>query len=347
VYDENVMNALRKVWAVMDAPAGKRMAPFLPEIVGRLRAFGELDVDDVTAGKLCSMSAATIDRRLAEERRRLLLKGGSGTKPGSLLKSAIPIRTWTDWDEQAPGFVEIDLVGHEGGDPRGEFAQTLTVTDIFTGWTETKTIRTKAQQWVFAALTELRNESPFPIQELDSDSDLDSVDTHVMAYYEHEEPTFTRSGSGNKNDGAYVEQQNWSVVRRAIGYQRYDTLAEVELLASIYDLLRLRTNFFSPRQKLLEKHRCGAKVTKRYATATTPYQRVVADKRVSKQIKIHLSKQYKQLNPAQIRRDLLDRQDRLLRLVKAKHSPTRPPVKTPTASQASSDRSRMDGHVNE
>ena len=132
-YGEDVMVALRTVWAVMDAPAGKRMAPFLPEMVARLRAFGELDLDDATAARLCGMSAATIDRRLAGERRRLQLKGRSGTKPGSLLKSQISIRTWADWDEQAPGFVEIDLVGHEGGDPRGEFAQTLMVTDVFTG----------------------------------------------------------------------------------------------------------------------------------------------------------------------------------------------------------------------
>ena len=145
------------------------MAPFLSEIVGRLRAFGELDVPDATAAKLCAMSAATIDRRLAGERKRLELRGRSGTKPGSLLKSQISIRTWADWDEKAPGFVEIDLVGHEGGDPRGEFAQTLTVTDVFTGWTETKAVRNKAQKWVFAALVDLRSAFPFPVLGIDSD----------------------------------------------------------------------------------------------------------------------------------------------------------------------------------
>src|SRR5665811_589440 len=105
-YDEDVMVALRTVWAVMDAPAGKRMAPFLPEMVARLWAFGELDLDDATTARLCAMSAVTIDRRLAGERRRLQLKDRSGTKPGSLLKSQIPIRTWAQWNEKAPGFVE-------------------------------------------------------------------------------------------------------------------------------------------------------------------------------------------------------------------------------------------------
>ncbi len=335
VYGEDVMVALRKVWAVTDVPAGKRMAPFLPEIVGRLRACGELDLDDAQAAMLCGMSAATIDRRLACERKRLQLKGRSGTKPGSLLKSQIPIRTWAQWNEKAPGFVEIDLVGHEGGDPRGEFAQTLTVTDVFTGWTETKAVRNKAQKWVFEALVELRGAFPFPIRGLDSDSGTEFINAHLLAYCEQEELTFTRSRSGNKNDGAYVEQKNWSVVRRAVGYHRYDTGAELELLNGIYALLRLQTNFFSPQQKLVEKHRHGAKVTKRYDIAKTPYQRVLADKRVPKQIKVGLRGRYEQLNPAQIRRDITALQDKLLTLVRAKHPPTRLPVKTPTATRAS------------
>jgi hypothetical protein len=181
VYCEDVMVALRKVWAVMDVPAGKRMAPFLSQIVGRLRACGELDLGDAQAAKLCGMSAATIDRRLAGERKRLQLKGRSGTKPGSLLKSQIPIRTWAQWDEKAPGFVEIDLVGHEGCDPHGEFAQTLTVTDVFTGWTETKAVRNKAKKWVFEALVELRGAFPFPIRGLDSDNGSEFTNSHLLA----------------------------------------------------------------------------------------------------------------------------------------------------------------------
>jgi len=334
-YDKDVMVALRTVWAVMDAPAGKRMAPFLPEMVGRLRAFGELDLDDATAARLGAMSAATIDRRLAGERRRLELKGRSGTKPGSLLKSQISIRTWADWDEQAPGFVEIDLVGHEGGDPHGEFAQTLTVTDVFTGWTETKAVRNKAQKWVFAALVDVRGGFPFPIRGIDSDNGSEFINGHLLRYCEQEQITFTRSRSGNKNDGCHVEQKNWSVVRRAVGYHRYDTGAELELLNAIYGLLRLQTNFFSPQQRLLEKYRHGAKVTKKYARAKTPYQRVAADKRVPQDVKTDLAEQYEQLNPAQIRRDLLALQDQLLDLVKAKHPPARLPLKPPPAPRTS------------
>jgi len=158
---EDVLVALRKMWAVMDAPAGKRMAPFLAEIVERLRACGELGIDDATAASLVGMSAATIDRRLAPDRAKLALKGRSGTKPGSLLKSQIPIRTWADWNDAAPGFVEIDLVGHECGNPRGDFCQTLDVTDIATGWTEPRAVQNKAQRWVFAALMEISSAFPF------------------------------------------------------------------------------------------------------------------------------------------------------------------------------------------
>jgi len=335
-YDEDVLAALRKVWAVMDAPAGKRMAPFLPEMVARLRACAELDITEETAAKLGAMSAATIDRRLAGERKRLQLKGRSGTKPGTLLKSQIPIRTWADWDETEPGFVEIDCVGHEGGNPRGDFCQTLTVTDIRSTWTETQAVKNKAQKWVFDALVDITELFPFPIKGIDSDNGSEFINDHLLRYCTEKKITFTRSRAGNKNDGAHVEQKNWSVVRRAVGYHRYDTAEELGLLNEIYGLLRLQTNFFAPSQKLVEKHREGAKVTKRYDLAQTPYQRVLADQQVTTSTKQALTRQYQTLNPAQIRRDLLDLQDRLLELVRAKRQPTKLPVKPPPATRAKS-----------
>ena len=336
-YDEDVMVGLRKAWAVMDAPAGKRMAPFLGEITARLRACGELDIDDEVAARLCAMSAATIDRRLAPERKRLQLKGRSGTKPGSLLKSQIPIRTWAQWDDEQAGFVEIDCVGHEGGNSRGDFCQTLTVTDIRSTWTETQAVKNKAQKWVFAALMDISAAFPVPIVGIDSDNGSEFINDQLLRYCTEHKITFTRSRAGNKNDGAHVEQKNWSVVRRAVGYHRYDTVQELDLLNEIYALVRLQTNFFAPTQKLIHKHRVGAKVTKRYDTAATPYQRVLADPAVAKKTKQALTRQYTTLNPAQIRRDLLDLQDKLLKLVKAKHQPTKLPVKPPPPTRAKSD----------
>jgi hypothetical protein len=269
----------------MDAPAGKRLAPFLPEMVTRLRACGELLIDDRTAALLTSMSAATIDRRLAADRKKMQLKGRSGTKPGSLLKSQIPIRTWADWDDARPGFVEIDLVGHEGGEPSGDFCHTLDVTDVATGWTEVRAVKNKAQRWVFAALLEITAAFPFPVRGIDSDNGSEFINNQLLRYCEQNQITFTRSRAGRKNDGAYVEQKNWSVVRQTVGYHRYDTDAELALLNQIYGLLRLTINFFTPQQKLISKHREGAKVIKRYDTAKTPYQRVLADPRISQKIK--------------------------------------------------------------
>src|SRR5271166_2698468 len=166
-YGPKVIAALIFCWAVLGMPAGKRLAPILDELVAILRRFGELDIDDETAALLAGMSAATIDRRLAPERKKHQLKGRSTTKPGSLLKSQIPIRTWADWDDAVPGFVEIDLVAHAGGNAAGEHAYTLTVTDIATGWTENRSVRNKARKWVLAALDEIASVMPFPILGVD------------------------------------------------------------------------------------------------------------------------------------------------------------------------------------
>jgi hypothetical protein len=167
-YGPKVIAALIFCWAVLGMPAGKRLAPMLPELVVVLRRFGELDIDEDTAALLMGMSAATIDRRLAPERRKHELKGRSTTKPGSLLKSQIPIRTWAEWDDAVPGFVEIDLVAHDGGNAAGEHAWTLTVTDIATGWTENRSVPNKARKWVLAALDEIASVMPFPILGVDS-----------------------------------------------------------------------------------------------------------------------------------------------------------------------------------
>src|SRR5215210_6141214 len=162
VYGADVVAALVLCWAVLRAPAGKRLAPMLPILVPMLRRDQELKITDVQADLLMAVSAATIDRRLAVERARLSVRGRSHTKPGSLLKSQIPIRTWADWDDHRPGFIEIDLVGHDGGSLLGERCFTLTVTDIATGWTLNQTVRNKAQKWVFAALELLLARFPFP-----------------------------------------------------------------------------------------------------------------------------------------------------------------------------------------
>ncbi len=216
-YQPEVIEALVKVWAGLDGPTGKRLAPAMPMLVASLVAHGELDVPPEVVDQLLAMSPATIDRRLARIRcEATLRRGRSLTKPGSLLKSQIPMRTWADWDNNVPRFLEVDLVGHDGGDLNGQFCFTLTATDIATGWTENRTVRNKAAKWVFAALVELQG--PFPVLGIDSDNGSEFINHHLLQWCQDNQITFTRSRPNNSNDGAHVEQKNWAVARRTAGY---------------------------------------------------------------------------------------------------------------------------------
>jgi hypothetical protein len=207
VYDSAVEEALKKIWYIMDCICGKRLAPVLREIVRRLERFREIRLSEDVRKKLYRISAASIDRLLSKERRRHQIKSRGNTKPGTLLKNQIPIRTFSDWNEQKPGFVEIDLVGHDRGDNHGEYAQTLDVTDICTTWTETEAVRNKAQQWVFDALKDIRQRMPFPLLGIDSDSGGEFINDQLFRYCQGEKITFTRSRPYRKNDGCFVEQK--------------------------------------------------------------------------------------------------------------------------------------------
>ena len=281
LYSAQLTVALIFVWTLSRYPAGKRLSPMLVVLVAMLRRDGDLDLSDADATLLVAMSAATIDRRLKGERLRLGLKGRSHTKPGTLLKSQIPIRTWAEWTEDQPGFLEIDLVGHEGGNSSGEFCFTLTMTDIATGWTVNRSVRNKAARWVLEAIDEASKQFPFAILGIDSDNGSEFINAHLFEYCSNHHITFTRSRSGNKNDGAHVEQKNWTHVRQLVGYLRFDTTAELELLNRIWALDAVFTNYLLAQQKLVEKHRHGAKVTKRYDRAQTPYVRALAHETIS------------------------------------------------------------------
>jgi hypothetical protein len=334
-YDANTVAALRFCWAVLGAPTGKRLAPVMGELVPILRRFGELEISDDTERALIAMSAATMDRRLAADRARMALKGRSHTKPGSLLKSQIAIRTWAQWDDAVPGFVEIDLVGHEGGNAVGEHCYTLTVTDIATGWTENRSVRNKARKWVLAALEDIASIMPFPLLGVDSDNGSEFINHHLLDWCERRQITFTRSRPGNCNDGAHVEQKNWAIVRTVVGYHRYDTTAELLLLNEIWALQSQMTNYFSPQQKLISKVRDGAKVTKKYDTATTPHRRAERHDTVSAEDKAILADTYTDLNPAAIQRQIQALTAQLLTLTTSKTGAVTKPVLT----RASADES--------
>lgn len=318
IYGPDLQPALVKVWATLGGICGKRLAPFMAEVLEVMTRCGELELTDRQREQLTAMSAATIDRRLGPERARLQVKGRSGTKPGTLLKGRIPIKTFSEWDDATPGFCQVDLVAHDGGDSRGDFCQSLNLTDVATTWTEAAALKNKAQVWVFTELKRIRQDLPFELRGLDSDNGSEFINYHLQAYCEAERITFTRGRAYRKNDSCYVEQKNWSVVRQAVGYGRYDTDRELQVLRELYSFLRLWVNFFQPTMKLVEKTRQGAKVRKRYDTPRTPYQRVLASPEVPSAAKRRLTRQYDTLNPVQLRRQIGRCQDELLRLGRLK-----------------------------
>jgi len=308
VYQGEVVVALEQIWEVCGRICSKRLHPFLPEMVKVLERCGELQLPAETKGLLLQMSRSTIDRCLCPARFEHP-HGLSTTKPGTLLKKAIPVRTYTPWDEEKPGFMEIDLVAHCGETTEGQYVNTLTCVDLSTGWIECLAVRQRNQQTVFEAIQTMRAHLPFPLLGIDSDNGGEFINDLLYRYCLTETITFTRSRPYQKNDQAHVEQKNWSVIRHLIGYDRFETEAEYLLLESIYEDLRLYTNFFQPVFKLVAKDHVDKKVIKRYDgraigdhdTAATPYQRVMASKDVPFESKARLTNLYVQLNPAQLR----------------------------------------------
>jgi hypothetical protein len=263
-YDVAFVSVLVNLWYLFDCLCGKRLVPFLRTMVDILSVWGELSTTDEIKNKLKAVSAATIDRLLKPELEKCRLRGISHTKPGSLLKHQIPIRTFSDWDDAVPGFVETDLVGHEGGSSFGDFHCTLTMTDVATGWTETIAVQNKAQKWVFDGIKTIRRRFPFPLLGIDCDNGGEFINSELQRYCSTEKLTFTRSRPYRKNDNCFVEQKNNSVVRRAVGYARFDSPQALDLLNALYDQLRLLTNLFIPSSKLLSKTRDGAKVIRNH-----------------------------------------------------------------------------------
>ncbi|WP_454790022.1 integrase catalytic domain-containing protein [Mycolicibacterium lutetiense] len=326
-YGPEVIAALTVCWTVLGMPAGKRLAPMLGELAAVLRHFGELAIEEDTAELLVSMSAATIDRRLAGERAKLRPRGRVGTKPGSLLKSQIPVRTWAEWDDAGPGFVEIDTVWHDGGIRGGGHASTLTVTDIATGWTENRSMPERTGKCVKAALDDIARAMPFPTLGVDCDNGSEFINDELFTWCEDRKITFTRSRPGNKNDGCHVEQKNWSVVRILVGYYRYDTAAELLLLNEIWRLQSKLTNFFYPQQKLISKVRKGAKVLKKHDEAATPFHRAINHCATTVDRIVAMKRTYSLINPAATQRQIQALTAQLFTLATTKAGPTtQPPI---------------------
>lgn len=316
IYGDEEARALLVLSDLFDGICSKRLRAAMNIELPRLYEAGSLQVGSECYQKLLQISPATIDRLLAG-RRLQVIKSRGFTKPGTLLKHHIPIRTWADWTEDRPGFCEMDLVDHSGGIIiRGaDHAWTLCFTDVKITWTECVAVRNKAQVHVFAAICRARERLPFPLLGLDSDNGSEFINDQLYRYSLQEEITFTRGRAGKKNDGAHVEQKNWSVVRRAVGYYRYDTQEQLDLLNRLYAVMHFYVNFFLPVMKLEEKTRVGSKVKKVYDKPQTPYARALASPHVSEEHKAQLRETYSLLDLVDLRRQINELQDEILSTV--------------------------------
>ncbi len=304
IYQGEVVNVLEKIWEIYNRICSKRLHPFLPEAVEILERWRELTLSPEIKQLLLSMSRSTIDRCLKKARFTHPRHGLSTTKPGGLLKKAIPIRTFTPWEDERPGFLEIDLVAHCGSTIEGTYLNTLTATDLATGWTECLALANKTQFAVSQAIGELRQRLPFPLLGLDSDNGSEFINDTLYRYCLSEQITFTRSRPYEKNDQAHVEQKNWSVVRHTIGYDRLETEEELVLLASIYADLRLYINFLQPVLKLINKEHIDGKTKRTYDQAKTPFRRIMALDSIPVEIKAHLTAHYLRLNPVTLQESI-------------------------------------------
>ena len=310
-YDADVFYPLRTIWIAEDNICGQRLKPFIPEALRILERDKNLRLNKKIRKKLLSISSASIDRMLKASRKRYELKGRSTTKPGTLLRNTIPIRTFADWDEKYPGFFEGDLVAFCGETVRGEYVNALNLTDVSTGWVGIEAFMGKGQYRVHKAIDSVRNRLPFLMLGLDNDNGVEFINWLMKRYCEEHKITFTRIRPYRKNDNCFVEQKNYTVPRRFLGYGRYETDKQLEIIRELLKLVEMYVNFFMPSKKLVSKERIGNKTKKIYDTAKTPYQRLLISGILIDDKKKELQKLYDSLNPMDLRKKISRLQDKL------------------------------------
>lgn len=315
IYDGPVVAALVRVWTIFDHPCGDRLVPLLATEVDRLRALGELTCSETVATKLHQIRSTTIDAKLRPEKVRLRLRYQPQPPSPPHLYQAIPIKVSTEWDRAAVGHCQLDFVAHCGSSTAGAFLLSLTLTDIATGWWEAAAQVGRSQQATRASLEVIHARLPFPLHELHPDNDSGIINDHVYQYCQDHQIQLTRSRPYQKNDNAYIEQKNWTHIRKPVGYFRHETAEELAFLNRLYGHeLRLYQNFFQPVMQLQTKVRRGGRLHRRYDTPQTPYHRLLASKQLGSEAQAQLRAQYQALNPAALKRRIDDTLSQLWRI---------------------------------
>ena len=311
VYGPAVAAAVEVLWQATGQVGSQRLHPFVPELLDRLTRDGELTLAPEVDKLVRHVSPATLGRLLAPARATRPPRGATTTRLGTWLRHEIPLRTFTEWDDTGPGFLEIDLVAHCGSSTQGFYLCTLCAVDIATAWVELDAIWGKRHERVGGAVHRVRQRLPMPLLGLDSDNGSEFINHSLYDYCRQGGITFTRSRAWKKNDSAHVEQKNGAVVRQLVGYDRFASKAAYAQLRRVYRLARLHVNFFQPVQKLVTKHRDGARVQRVYDRAQTPYQRLCRAGVLAPTPRADLEALYQSLHPLQLCRDLDSALERL------------------------------------
>lgn len=303
-YPSEVITAAIKIWELLDFPCGARLQPLLISTLESMERCGEIFVSEKTKSLLGKISAKTLDRRLKKERQiRRLNRNRGTTRHGSLLKSSIPVRI-TNWDVKEVGFMEMDTVAHNGGNPSGQFIYSLDMVEIYSGWSEQYAVLGKGEAGVVKAVKEIKNSLPFNLLGLDSDSGGEFVNWHMVKYCGRNKLFFTRSRPDRKNDNAYVEQKNYTHIRKQLGYDRFDTDKQLSAINNLYrNEFQLFNNFFKPVMKIISKEKINNSVCKKkYDVAKTPYQRLMNHPKISQEKKKEMTALYLSLNPVKLKK---------------------------------------------
>jgi hypothetical protein len=310
-YDATIKDALTALWEASDRVCGKRLKVMIPTLLPALERSGRLKLDELDRDRVLAVSAATIDRMLVDV--KIAASGGKRRRAGfyTAIRREVPIRTFNDWNSPPPGFCEVDMVAHGGTSVAGSFIQTLTMVDVATGWTECLPLLTRDGSLVVEAMRHVQSLFPWLLRGVDFDNDSAFMNDVVVPWCREQKLEVTRSRAYKKNDQAFVEQKNGAVVRRLMGYGRFDGADTARVMARLYAAARLYINFFQPSFKLKEKRREGAKVIKRYHAPSTPYERALAHPKLPAAVKQRLREQYRTLDPVALLAEIRAAQEEL------------------------------------
>jgi hypothetical protein len=305
-YGAAVVTALIAVWDIFEQPCGQRMVTVLRNEADRLRKLGELRCSETVAKQLKQVSASTIDRLLGREKRIRQLRRNRNPNVQRLIYQKVPVKVAADWDTSEIGNVQVDFVAHCGRSTGGDYIHTISTVDIASNWWEGQAITVRSQQATKEGLSRMQARFPFRIRELHPDNDSALVNDLLWDWTQEQKIRLSRSRPYKKNDNAWVEQKNWTHVRKVVGYRRFDTTGELRVLNEIYAVLRVYKNFCLPTIRLQSKTRENGRIKRIYDQPCTPYQRLMESRQVEKATKQQLQQIYQGLNPAKLYRQLTE-----------------------------------------